>query len=98
MDHDLTGAAVATSQGETGISCILGTGSNSCYFDGSAVHEEVPALGYILGDEGSGSFFGKKCRKNGKFSRKLHLFTTFALTGQNKHASGIHSDVKGGLV
>ena len=59
VDHDLTGAAVATSQGEIGISCILGTGSNSCFFDGSSVHEEVPALGYILGDEGSGSFFGK---------------------------------------
>lgn len=59
VDHDLTGAAVATSQREIGISCILGTGSNSCYFDGSSVHEEVPALGYILGDEGSGSFFGK---------------------------------------
>jgi N-acetylglucosamine kinase-like BadF-type ATPase len=59
VDHDLTGAAVATSQGEVGISCILGTGSNSCYFDGQKVHEEVPALGYILGDEGSGSYFGK---------------------------------------
>lgn len=59
VDHDLTGAALATSQGEKGISCILGTGSNSCYFDGEKVHEEVPALGYILGDEGSGSYFGK---------------------------------------
>lgn len=59
VDHDLKGAALATSQGEKGISCILGTGSNSCYFDGQDVHEEVPALGYILGDEGSGSYFGK---------------------------------------
>jgi len=59
VDHDLTGAALATSQGEVGITCILGTGSNSCFFDGTKVHEEVPALGYILGDEGSGSFFGK---------------------------------------
>jgi len=59
VDHDLTGAALATSQGEPGISCIIGTGSNSCYFDGQKVHEEVPALGYILGDEGSGSYFGK---------------------------------------
>ncbi|MDG2455741.1 MAG: hypothetical protein P8N47_08030 [Bacteroidia bacterium] len=59
VDHDLTGAALATSQGRPGISCILGTGSNSCYYDGESVHEEVPALGYILGDEGSGSYFGK---------------------------------------
>ena len=59
VDHDLKGAALSTSQGDTGISCILGTGSNSCYFDGTKVMEKVPALGYILGDEGSGSYFGK---------------------------------------
>ncbi|MEY2924788.1 MAG: hypothetical protein RLZZ337_1336 [Bacteroidota bacterium] len=59
VDHDLTGAAVATAGDKPGISCIIGTGSNSCYFDGETVHEEVPALGYILGDEGSGSYFGK---------------------------------------
>ncbi|PCJ63744.1 MAG: hypothetical protein COA58_15495 [Bacteroidetes bacterium] len=59
VDHDLTGAALATSNGEMGITCILGTGSNSCYFDGVKTHEKVPALGYILGDEGSGSYFGK---------------------------------------
>lgn len=59
VDHDLAGAALATSQGRPGISCILGTGSNSCYYDGENVHEKVPALGYILGDEGSGSYFGK---------------------------------------
>lgn len=60
VDHDLLGAAYATYDGEPGISCILGTGSNSCYFDGIRLREEVPALGYILGDEGSGSYFGKK--------------------------------------
>jgi len=59
VDHDLKGAALSTSQGDTGISCILGTGSNSCYFNGTDVIEKVPALGYILGDEGSGSYFGK---------------------------------------
>ncbi len=59
VDHDLKGAALATSQGDKGISCILGTGSNSCYFDGTNAIEKVPALGYILGDEGSGSYFGK---------------------------------------
>lgn len=59
VDHDLKGAALATSKGFEGISCIIGTGSNSCYFDGQEVHEEVPALGYILGDEASGAYFGK---------------------------------------
>ena len=60
VDHDLDGAAYATCDGKPGIACILGTGSNSCYFDGKKIHEEVPALAYILGDEGSGSFYGKK--------------------------------------
>lgn len=59
VGHDLEGAAYAGYFGEPTIVCILGTGSNSCFFDGKAVHEEVPALGYILGDEGSGSYFGK---------------------------------------
>jgi len=59
-DHDLVAAALATYDGNSCISCILGTGSNSCYFDGDTVREDVPALGHILGDEGSGSFFGKK--------------------------------------
>lgn len=60
VDHDLVACAYATYQGRPGISCIIGTGSNSCYFDGETVTEVVPALGYILGDEGSGSYFGKQ--------------------------------------
>lgn len=60
VDHDLTAAVHATCQGKPGISCILGTGSNSAYFDGEKVHSRVSGLGYILGDEGSGSYFGKK--------------------------------------
>ena len=59
VDHDLLACAYATYDGAPGISCILGTGSNSCYFDGKSLAEEVPALGYVLGDEGSGSYFGK---------------------------------------
>lgn len=60
VDHDLVGAVYAVYQGEPCIASILGTGSNSCYFDGKTVFEEVPALAYILGDEGSGSWFGKE--------------------------------------
>ncbi len=60
VDHDLSGAAFATCEGKPGMACILGTGSNSCYFDGEKTIEKVPALGYILGDEGSGAYFGKK--------------------------------------
>lgn len=59
VDHDLVGAAYATYEGEPAITCIIGTGSNSCFFDGTMVMEEVPSLAYILGDEASGSWFGK---------------------------------------
>lgn len=60
VDHDLVGAAYACYNGEPNITCIIGTGSNSCFFDGDTVKEEVPALAYILGDEASGSYFGKQ--------------------------------------
>ncbi len=70
VDHDLVGAAYATFSGEPGIACILGTGSNSCFFDGENIREEVPALAFILGDEGSGSYFGKRLLRSYMY-RKL---------------------------
>jgi glucosamine kinase len=60
VDHDLLAAAYSLYQGAPLISCILGTGSNSCFFDGQAAHETVPALGFILGDEASGCYIGKR--------------------------------------
>lgn len=60
VDHDVLGAALAACQGEPGIACILGTGSNSCFYDGQNTYEEIPSLAYILGDEGSGSWYGKQ--------------------------------------
>jgi len=60
VDHDLVAAAYSLYEGEPVISCIIGTGSNSCFFDGNEVTELVPALGFILGDEASGSYYGKK--------------------------------------
>jgi glucosamine kinase len=60
VDHDLKAAAIATYNGRTCITSILGTGSNSCRYDGLNIHQQVPALGYVLGDEGSGAYFGKK--------------------------------------
>jgi N-acetylglucosamine kinase-like BadF-type ATPase len=59
VDHDLLGAARALCGHEAGIAVILGTGSNSCYYDGKEIVENVPSLGYILGDEGSGAHIGK---------------------------------------
>lgn len=60
VDSDLLGSAYATCGNETGLCCILGTGSNITYFDGENIFEGQHGLGYILGDEGSGSYFGKK--------------------------------------
>ena len=44
VDHDLKACALATYEGVPSISCILGTGSNSCFFDGKTIREEVPAI------------------------------------------------------
>lgn len=60
VQHDLIGAAYATCDAKPGIACILGTGSNMGVFDGKNVTKESTALGFILGDEGSGSYMGKQ--------------------------------------
>ncbi|HUQ66440.1 MAG TPA: hypothetical protein VM101_09810 [Flavitalea sp.] len=60
VDHDLLGASRALCQHEPGIACILGTGSNSCYYNGKRIVRNSPGLGYVLGDEGSGAYLGKK--------------------------------------
>lgn len=59
VEHDLLAAARATCGRSAGIACILGTGSNSCYFDGESIVDNVPSLGWLLGDEGSGTYLGK---------------------------------------
>lgn len=60
VDHDLLAAAYAAYNGKPAVVCILGTGSNSCFFDGKTLREETPSLAYILGDEGSGNNIGKR--------------------------------------
>ena len=60
VNHDLLGAARALCGNERGIAAILGTGSNSCLYDGNDILENIPSLGYILGDEGSGAYISKK--------------------------------------
>lgn len=63
VNHDLYGAAVALLQNREGIACILGTGSNSCLWDGKQIIGNVPSTGYLLGDEGSGTYIGMKILK-----------------------------------
>lgn len=67
---DLMGAARAVCGHEKGIACILGTGSNSCYFNGKVIVRNSPGIGYVLGDEGSGAYLGKKLLQ-------YYLYNTF---------------------
>ena len=59
VNSDMLGAARGLSRRNPGIVCILGTGSNSCYYDGEKIVSNVSPLGFILGDEGSGAVLGK---------------------------------------
>lgn len=64
VESDMLGAARALCQREAGIACILGTGSNSCLYDGERILSNTPPLGYILGDEGSGAYIGRALVSN----------------------------------
>lgn len=59
-DHDLLGAAISICGKDMGVACILGTGSNSCFYDGENIKKTTLSLGYLLGDEGGGVYIGKK--------------------------------------
>ena len=69
VNHDIVASALATYSGSPVIAAILGTGSNACYYDGDIVRQEVPALDYILGDEGGGAYFGKKLIRDYLYNR-----------------------------
>ncbi|MGY8988313.1 MAG: ATPase [Flavobacteriales bacterium] len=60
ISHDLDAACFAMYNDKPNITCILGTGSNSCLYDGENIIENAPSLGFIVGDEASGNYFGKK--------------------------------------
>lgn len=79
IHSDMTGAARALCGHTAGIACILGTGSNSCLYDGRSIIDNVPALGYILGDEGSGAVLGRRLLGD-IFKRRLpeHICRMFA--------------------
>ena len=57
--HDILGAARALFGRNKGIACILGTGCNCCYYDGTDIESKVSSLGYLFGDEGAGSYLGR---------------------------------------
>lgn len=78
INSDLVAAARSLFQNEQGIACILGTGSNSCFYDGTQITNNVKSLGYILGDEGSGAVLGRMflsdCLKGLAPKHLTHLF------------------------
>lgn len=97
VEHDILAAARATCGTAPGIACILGTGSNSCAYDGVKITDNLPSLGFMLGDEGSGSYLGKMLIKKlfyrelpkdllDKFNHKYHLSKEDILDAlYNKH-------------
>ena len=68
VKEDMVAAVYAVTT-EPGIVCILGTGSNSCYFDGDDIHMNMESLGYILMDEASGNYFGKRLIRDYYYKR-----------------------------
>lgn len=75
---DMLGAARSMFQRDTGIACILGTGANSCLYNGEDIIAQTPAMGYILGDEGSGAYLGKMLvRALFKGKMPAHLLQAF---------------------
>jgi N-acetylglucosamine kinase-like BadF-type ATPase len=85
INHDLLAAARALCGQESGIACILGTGSNSCLYDGKNVIENVPSVGYMFGDHGSGANIGKTFVQH-YFDERLpeHLKLSFEKAGYNR--------------
>jgi N-acetylglucosamine kinase-like BadF-type ATPase len=70
VTDDVTGAARALCKDEKGMACILGTGSSACYYNGKKIVKNSPGLGYVLGDEGSGTWLGRKVLQ-------YYLYNTF---------------------
>ncbi|HEX8331662.1 MAG TPA: N-acetylglucosamine kinase [Segetibacter sp.] len=60
VNTDMLAAARALCGNEKGMACILGTGSNSCFYNGKKITKIRPGVGYVLGDEGSGAYLGKR--------------------------------------
>jgi len=96
IESDLLAAAHALCGKESGIACILGTGSNSCFYNGSSIVKNVSPLGYILGDEGSGAVIGKifigNLLKN-QYSGKLYdKFMDYYQTSPEKIMQSVYKE------
>ncbi len=94
IQSDLLAAARALCQRNPGIACIMGTGSNSCYYNGHEIEQHVSPLGFILGDEGSGAVLGKRLLadvlKNQLPSHIIQLFFEQYKTNRNEILENIY--------
>ena len=69
VENDMIGAAVSLFYNQLGIACIIGTGSNSCIIDKNVIVQNLPAPGFVLGDEGAGTFLGKRLLRDFLYNR-----------------------------
>lgn len=85
VNHDLLASARALFGKKRGIACILGTGSNSCLYDGKSVVENIPSVGYLFGDHGSGATIGRTFVQR-YFDGELpvHLVVAFEKAGYHR--------------
>lgn len=84
VEHDMKAAAIAVCGNQPGIACIIGTGSNSIFFDGENLTESYAGIGYVLGDEASGAYFGKLILRDFLYhllpeEMEAHLVTEYKL-------------------
>ncbi len=85
VETDLMAAARAGCGHQKGVACILGTGSNSCFYNGKKIMRNSPGLGYVLGDEGSGAYLGKKVLQ-------YYLYGTFDEELMARFNAAYHTD------
>lgn len=88
VTHDVMAAARALYGDEKGVACILGTGSSSCYYNGKKIATNRPGLGYVLGDEGSGAYLGRKVIQ-------YYLYETFDEDLKSRFISKFNIDASG---
>jgi glucosamine kinase len=94
VSHDIEGSAIATCANKEGIACILGTGSNACFWSGKKINPQIPVFGmsYILGDEGSGAYLGKMLLK-AFFYNQMPINLSMLLKGEGINKSVVEENV-----
>jgi glucosamine kinase len=93
LENDVMGASISLFSGQKGIACILGTGSNSCIFDTNTIVENLPAPGYVLGDEGAGTFLGKRLLRDFLYNRLPNEMMNFLKNDLKLNEEDIYKNI-----